>query len=446
MHNPKILLDEDTRREALRSSAILDSDHEHAHDVGSLALVHPRLGRPWAAQPTSGVGRSHHEDGFVAGRAAAEAALEVAGGGEPAFTIIYGTVLYDQDAVLRGVRSVIPRGPLVGASTQGISTQGVVEEVDRVVGVCVVCSSSIRARSVVVTGLGEDVRGVAERLAAGIGPSPVQPVLMWYDPLTGANIQGLLDLLAERGIERVIGGGAGQPFGRQHRTYQYENTRAHGDAVVALVLEGEVELVYDVTHGTETLGVELTVTESTENLVTAIDGQRALDVLQEQMGVTDGIDVSQTADWALGLHLGIDADSYEGPITRAIFGINPETGAIVFQAPIPSGSIVQLCHRTCEAVHDRAVQMAHRLHERLADEQPFLLLSFECGARPRPFLGDDGALAEIQALQGVLGRELPWLGTYAWGELAPIGRRSYFHNYTFPLVALCRPRTRSSVP
>jgi hypothetical protein len=270
--------------------------------------------------------------------------------------------------------------------------------------------------------------------------------LVWYDPLSRANIQGLLDALGRRGIERVIGGGAGQPFGRQHRTYQYEDTRAHSDAVVALVLEGEVELVHDLTHGTEPLGIELTVTESAENLVTGIDGRRALDVLQDQMGVTDGIDQSQTADWALGLHLGHEADDYEGPITRAIFGTDPETGAIVFQAPIPSGSTVQLCHRTRAAVHDRAVRMARRLRERLADAQPLLLLGFECAARPRPFLGDDGALAEVRTMQDVLGRELPWLGTYAWGELAPVGRRSYFHNYTFPLVALCRPRTGASSP
>jgi hypothetical protein len=394
---------------------------------------------------TSGVGRSRHEDGFEAGRVAAEAALGAAGGSEPAFTIVYATVFYDQEAVLQGVRSVISVGPLVGSSTQGISTRGAVEEVDRIVGVCVVCSSSIRARSVAVTGLGQDLLTVAERLTAAIGAEPEQPVLMWYDPLAGANIQGLLDLLGDRGITRVIGGGAGQPFGRQHRTYQYEGTRSYSDAVVALVIEGELELVHELTHGTEPLGIELTVTESTENVVTRIDGQRALDVLQEQMGVTDGIDQSQTADWALGLHLGSDASHYEGPITRAIFGTNAQTGGIVFQAPIPAGSIVQVCHRTREAVRDRAVRMAHRLQARLADEQPFLFLGFECAARPRPFLGDEGALEEVETIQAVLGSHVPWLGTYAWGELAPIGRRSYFHNYTFPLIALCPRRPGSGV-
>ena len=45
----------------------------------------------------SGVGCSRHEDGFVAGRDAARAALEAAGGGAPALTIVYGTVLYGND-------------------------------------------------------------------------------------------------------------------------------------------------------------------------------------------------------------------------------------------------------------------------------------------------------------------------------------------------------------
>ncbi|MCA9706945.1 MAG: FIST C-terminal domain-containing protein [Myxococcales bacterium] len=242
-----------------------------------------------------------------------------------------------------------------------------------------------------------------------------------------------------------MGGGAGQPFGPQHQTYQYEDTRAHRDAAVVLVLEGDVELVLELTNGTEPLGLELTVTAAHDHVITHLDDRPALEVLDEMVGVTRTIDHNQTADWALGVHPD-DGAAYEGPITRAIFGMDVEAKALVLQAPIATGATVQVCHRTREAVHDRAVAMAKRLREQLTRRDPFLLLSFECGARPRPFLGDEAARQEVVAIQHTVGPWLPWLGFYAWGELAPVGSRTHLHNYTFPLVALCRARAETPSP
>ncbi|MCA9710799.1 MAG: hypothetical protein KDK70_33465 [Myxococcales bacterium] len=162
---------------------------------------------------TTGVGHSRSDDSFEAGREAAMAAQAEAGDGPVVFTIVYATVLHDQERMLAGVRSVISEGVLVGASTQGISTRGAVDEVDRVVGVAVVQSSSIRARSAVVTGLGRDARAAGEQLAEAIGPPPAIPPLLWYDPVTGANVQALLDALAAYGV----GGKTTSGYGRLER-------------------------------------------------------------------------------------------------------------------------------------------------------------------------------------------------------------------------------------
>jgi small ligand-binding sensory domain FIST len=88
-------------------------------------------------------------------------------------------------------------------------------------------------------------------------------------------------------------------------------------------------------------------------------------------------------------------------------------------------------------VFDRAVGMAGRLRERLADRTPLLALSFECAARARPFLGEELTRRELARMQAILGERLPWLGMYAWGEIAPVGDRTYFHNYTLPLGVVC---------
>lgn len=389
----------------------------------------------------AGVGWSTVESAFDAGRAAAADALATAGG-TPRCAIVYGTVLYEHDQLLAGVRSVVGRVPIVGCSTQGISRPGGVDEVERVVGVAVLSIPGLEVRSARVERIAAEPYLAGRRLAEQLGPDDGVPLLVWYDPLTGCDVDQLLAGLADGGRISVIGGGAGQPWGPMYRTYQYFGDEVGSDTAVALHLGGPIEMIFDLTHGTEPLGLGLEITESQGNLITRIDDLPALQVWQEHLGGTVSNNIDDAATWALGVQLPEGEGSYEGPITRAVFGFQPDQGALVMQAPIPTGTRVQLCHRTPGAVRDRAIAMAHRLQTRLDGVEPLFALSFECAARPRPFLGDEAANEEVRAMQGIFGRQVPWLGHYAWGEIAPVGRKTRFHNYTFPLALLvARPPT-----
>jgi hypothetical protein len=394
----------------------------------------------------AGVGWNSGPDALAAAAAAARMAAEPAraAGCAPVVAIVYATMLYDQEAVLRGVAEALPGVPIVGASSQDISRTGDVEAGDRIVGVAVIAGTAVAARTATVQDVSRDPGAAARELATRLGPPPgadAPPLLLWYDPLTGIDVEALIAGLRDAGYPRILGGGAGQPWGPLHRTQQYFDGRVLRDSAVALQLTGDVELVYDLTHGTDALGLEVVVTGSRGNVLTEIDGRPALTVWREQLGLAEDttIDIEATAAWSLGVTLPPEvAAEYEGPITRSVFGFRPKTGEVVLQAPIPAGPPVQVCHRTPEAVYDRATAMASRLHARLAGRAPVLALGFECAARARPFLGDALTRQEIGRMQAILGEQLPWLGMYAWGEVAPIGATTYFHNYTFPLAVLCR--------
>ena len=396
----------------------------------------------------AGVGWNGGPNSFEAGVEAARAALEQARSHaaiEPVAAIVYVTVLHDQDAVLRGVRSVLPGARLVGASTQDVSRTGDVESGDRVVGVAIIGGSQVTARSAFALNVSKDPAAAARVLAEQLGPPGPDgpPLLLWYDPLTGINVDTLIAGLRAAGYPKILGGGAGQPWGPLYRTYQYFEGRVMRDSAVVLRLDGDLEFVQDLTHGTDALGIELEVTAAEGNVISAIDGRPALDVWREQLGLGDEdiLDIEATAAWALGVSVTMEpGHDYEGPITRSVFGFRTSTREVVLQAPIPAGMLVQVCHRTPEAVFDRAVVMATRLHARLAGRSPVLALSFECAARARPFLGEELTRREIGQMQTILGETLPWLGMYAWGEVAPVGPATYFHNYTFPLAVLCRRR------
>jgi small ligand-binding sensory domain FIST len=97
---------------------------------------------------------------------------------------------------------------------------------------------------------------------------------------------------------------------------------------------------------------------------------------------------------------------------------------------------VLVCHRTIAAVRKGAAALAARVKEALAGRRASFALGYECGGRTGPFLGEDEACREAEEVRAVLGDDVPWLGMYAWGEIAPIGGRILFHQLTLPLCVI----------
>src|SRR3712207_1520907 len=67
----------------------------------------------------AGVGISRHHNPNVAGREAAEQALEKAGVGKPDFVFMFASIGYDQHSLLRTVRETTGGAPLTGCSAEG---------------------------------------------------------------------------------------------------------------------------------------------------------------------------------------------------------------------------------------------------------------------------------------------------------------------------------------
>lgn len=394
------------------------------------------------SQSSAGVGWSSLPEAAKAGHEAARMAMSSAKPGKMVAVIVYMTVLYDPKVVLAAVREELGDStvPIVGSSTQGIAHAAAVTESDRVVGVAILRSDTLGATAALAKDLAQDPKGAGRKLAAQLGdPAALgeMPLLLWFDPLTGANVQGLIDGLAEGGYSKIIGGASGQPWGPLAKTYQYFDCNAMNDAAVALKLTGVGSAIWDTSHGVEPLGLEVKVTEAEGNVIRKLNNKPALDVWSEQLLGTFTFHVDDWT-WVLGVRLPeSDPNDPEGLVSRGVFGIDREKKELTLLAPIPVGSTVHICHRTVEAVFDRGLKMGERLKTRLKGKSPIIALAFECGARPRPFLGDEKALEEVCRIQETIGPSIPWLGMYPWGEIAPKGGRSQFSNFQFPLLVLC---------
>ena len=383
-----------------------------------------------------------------AGRQAAEALLSDFGGARPKAAIVYATMNHDQSAILAGVRQALGDGTFVlGCSVQGVVSNDNLTEDGLALGLmgfggedvhcAVACEREIQE------GSKEKGRKLAQSLKRDLAGEP-KLIVLFYDPLSGLDVQAMLDGMRLEVDCPLIGGAAGQPWGPPRQTFQYWDREVMSHGVVALALSGAFACDIGICHGTAAMGITSVVTKAAGNQVVEIDGRAAAEVWRETTGchVDDLVHQSHFAAWAVGVEIE-GADGRSERAIRGAFGFDLATGAMLLQAAIPEGTKITLHHRTIEKVLDGTERMASELATRLKGRTPWAVLGFECAARTFPFLGEANTRKEHEQLRGVVAPRTPWLGMMAWGEIGPCAGRPAFHNYTYPLVVFTEEQSRS---
>lgn len=374
-----------------------------------------------------------------AGRSAGEELLSRFGAARPKAAIVYATMNHDQPALLEGARAALGDDVLLlGCSVQGLVSNDELTEDGLALGVMgfggadVQCATALERE--IQHAPREKGRKLAQSLKRELQAEPKLVVLL-YDPLSGVDVEALLEGLRLELDCPLIGGGAGQPWGPPRETFQYWDREVLSHAVVALALSGPFGCEISICHGTSPTGISSVVTKAAGNQVIEIDGRPAAEVWRETTGcqAEDLVHQSHFAAWAVGVEKQ-GANERVERVIRGAFGFDLETGAMILQAAVPEGTKVMLHHRTVENVLNGTEQMGSDLVARLAGRKPWAVLGFECGARTFPFLGPTNTRSEHARLRAVVAPEAPWLGMMAWGEIGPCAGSPAFHNYTYPLV------------
>jgi hypothetical protein len=118
----------------------------------------------------AGVGMSRHHNPNVAGREAAEQALEKAGVDRPDFVFMFGSLGYDQRSLVRTVREAIGGAPLSGCSAEGTIDGDDADESGFSVVVTAISSDELRWHNGSAKGLEADPRAVGKRVAHDLLP------------------------------------------------------------------------------------------------------------------------------------------------------------------------------------------------------------------------------------------------------------------------------------
>ncbi|MGZ3420438.1 MAG: FIST signal transduction protein [Polyangiales bacterium] len=390
-----------------------------------------------------GVGRSTNRSSIAAGREAAREAVAALGGRAPSLVLAFATAGHDQSAFVRGVGEIAGNAKLAGCSAEGVITQRGSEEQSHVAAVTAIASDEIWFETFFAPGFTKDSRACGRELVAWVEEQRREAdrrgcLLILFPDGIGGNCRELIETL-EEGLPYplpIVGGTAGDLLAFQ-RTWQYHRGEVASDGLVAVMVGGAVEPEIVVTHGCDLVGAERSITRAEGGFVYEIDGQPAWRFFKAYLADdTDTLEAMHVSHLLLAERIDTPADGFDDFTVRVPVKLDAESGALYFAAGIRSGTRVQLALRNAEKVCTRAIDAARRITERRAGKRPLLVLELDCAGRGAILFGDETTERLVDPMQRVFGKDLPWIGLHTYGEIAAVGGRTYFHNYTAVLCAL----------
>ncbi|HZB11184.1 MAG TPA: FIST N-terminal domain-containing protein [Rubrobacter sp.] len=401
----------------------------------------------------AGVGLSYHHNPNVAGREAAEQALEKAGVSKPDFVFMFGSIGYDQASLVRAVREATGGAPLTGCSAVGTLNGDDADESNFSVVVTAISSDDLWWHNGLATGLEGDPRAVGQRVAKDlmphlsadtiglfVFPDGVKDFIVPTNNLVDNFFAGLEENLPSERFLPLWGGGAGNNFNNfASPTYQYCDDEVITDGVSYALLSGKTQAGWAISHACIPIGGERIVTRSEGNIIYEIDGKPAMEVFEEY--IPEGA-LTHDRDWAryaISLALCFRAPSYikdEEYIVRGMPSVSMADGSITVQTEVSEGTSVWLSSRDKEKISTGFDRMAAQIKDQLEGEKPKLVFQFECGTRGKVMFREREKLQVLRRFRQSLDPDAPWAGFYTVGEIGPVEEHNLRHLYTSVVLAL----------
>jgi hypothetical protein len=393
----------------------------------------------------AGVGMSQHHNPSIAGREAAEQALEKAGVDRPDFVFMFATVGYDQHSLLRAVRVATGDAPLTGCSGEGTINGDDADESNFSVVVTAISSEELQWTNGLAAGLKADPRAVGKRVAKELLPHLSSDTIgLFVFPEGRAEnfdhfFAGLEENLPSDQFLPLWGGGAGNDLKLGKPTYQYCDDEVITDGVSYALLSGEAHTAWAISHSVIPIGGERIVTRSKGNVIYEIDGKPATDVFKEYLP-EDALAANR--DWvrySISLALSFKAPSYmkdEEYVVRGVPQLSLTDESITVQTEVEEGTSIWFSSRDKEKITTGFDRMATQIEEQLAGEKPELVFQFECVTRGKMMFREQEKLQLLRQFRQSLDADVPWVGFYTIGEIGPVDEHNDIHRLASVVLAL----------
>jgi len=387
-----------------------------------------------------GVGKSNLGNADQAAKEASQIAIEKLKGKKALFALIFATAGYDQEQLMQGFSTILGNIPMSGCSGEGIITPSGSDESSCIVAVMLFAGTQLPIYNFIASGLKENSYQCGEALAEAVNKyhtNGKETLMIFLDSMT-ANVTKVLEALEKKLAWNplIIGGTAGDMMKFQ-KTYQYHNGKVYTDTITAVMLPSDYKVDWLVSHGCEEVGLEQKVTKTDKNAIVEIDNQPAWETFRQFL--PDNPETFKGED-AFHLCLG-EIKQCETPygeqlIIRMPVGMDKTTGAVKFSVEIPRGCPIHLTRRDPEVIAENVLAAFKNLLARNQNKKVLAVFQYDCAGRGKVIYGHNVNNLLIKPVQQLLPADTPWIGFHTYGEIAPIGNKIFFHNFTAVIAVL----------
>lgn len=390
-----------------------------------------------------GIGLSKNKDSYLAGKEAAYSAKQKIDSKNISIAFVFATIQFKLESLLAGIKEVLGGAPLVGSSGAGIITpQGINLNA---VAVMTVSSEKIKFSTAKAINLDkEDLHMAGQRLGSdtlhSLTAHQREVFILFLDGLiknSSALISGIKESL---GISFPLIGGSSSDNLKFVRTYQFFNHECLTNSAVGALLGGDAAIRIGIHHGWKPLGKPRTVTSSLGNIIKTIDDKPAISLYEEYFGKNNQeIKSGELMHISIRYPLGIYLEGEEEYLLRNALWTNND-GSLICQGDVPNGASIKLMMGTKESALKAAASAAEAVKKTTQRDKPLkFALIFDSFSRNR-LLGRN-APDEINIIKDILGKDIPFIGFYTYGEQAPLNAldykgQSYFHNESIAILGI----------
>lgn len=385
---------------------------------------------------------SGHRVAEKAAETAAIRALAKAGISKSSVVIVFATASYRRKypEMMKKIKQVTGAAHVVGASGFGVITEEIEAENEPCVAVMVLASEEIEAASFLVKNLQEGNLRAGETLGGKIAMAGLQPNLLLLFP----DSFSFQHHLFFDGFENTFGylpivGGSAAEDGRAGKTFQMENETAAFDAVSGLALGGAFRAETGITQSCQPFGESFQITRSDGNVIYEMDGRPAYDIFLESLSQIESSDAGR----GLGgedpdevfqrVFLGVPLTSFQTDFSKSrflirnIMGVNAKKGMLACVSPVEQGEFVTFAVRDPERARQDMRRMLEDLRHRLTPGEARFGFYFNCCARGQALYGRcDEDITMIREFFP----NVPIIGFFAYGEIAPVDHVNHLHHYS----------------
>lgn len=389
------------------------------------------------------VGINQSSNSLEAGRDAAFSAKVDLQSDDISLAIVFSTVNFNLNEVLRGVKRVIKATPLVGCSAAGVITNS--GNSTHAVAVMLIASSNIKPGASCIGPISFGKEKIsAYQLAQSACAQTIGLKRHAFSLFADNLIDNPADLIA--GAGEILGGsfpivgGFSADDGHFGKTYQFFQDQALSYSACGILWTGNCECSISAGHGWKPLGRPLSVTDSRLNRIRTIEGKPAVELYENYFSdaVVD-LKKIKLSKIALLYPLGLYVSTEDGYILRNVLALEND-GSLICQGDIPPNSEVRLMIGTKDSLLAAAKEAATQARANLDKKNKKAVFIIVTDSFSRYKLLGRSANQEIEIIRQSF-EDAPIIGFYSFGELAPLSAlnfmgKSYILNESISILAV----------